>query len=56
MDKLDIIKKIVKRTKLDDEQMQTRVASHYVQQSLQGGPMLDKGKRIVEIEFWGQNS
>lgn len=44
------------KSKLCKEQTKIEATSHLIQQPTQSGPVLDKDKRMVEIEFWEQNS
>ena len=43
------------KTKLGKKPTQTGVTSHFDQQTMRGGPILDQGKRTVEIEFHRKN-
>ena len=49
-------RKCKEKSKLGMEQTKIEVASHSAQQPTQSRPVLDKGKRMVEIESWGWNS
>ena len=35
----------------EEGSIQMKVASHFVKQPMRGGSTLDKGKRVVDVEF-----